>query len=126
VRRCQAFALLRDTSAAETLADELDKRFPEDTIVKFGCLPALRGIVFLNHFKPSAAIEALQAGAPYELGLQSITSAGFVGNLSPVYVRGEGYLANGHGAEAATEFQRIPPTSMWLVTCKVFRSSTAT
>ncbi len=102
-----ASALLQDSAVTQALADDLEKRFPEDTIVKSGCLPVLRGIVSLNHRKPLEAIAVLRAAAPYELGLQTITSPGFVGNLSPMYVRGEGYLAAGQGTEAAAEFQRI-------------------
>ena len=44
---------------------------------------------------------------PYELGAPHSTIHGFFGALYPVYVRGEAYLAAHHGAEAATEFQKI-------------------
>ncbi len=54
---------------------------------------------------PAAALNALQAASPIELG-----AVPFGNNLSclyPVYVRGEAYLAAGKGRAAAAEFQKI-------------------
>jgi eukaryotic-like serine/threonine-protein kinase len=95
----QAFA--GEAAQTQKLADELAKRFPEDTIVKFNYLPTIRGQIALNRNETSKAIEALQAAAPYELG-----DIGFV-RLSPIYVRGQAYLAAHQGSEAAAEFQKI-------------------
>jgi tetratricopeptide (TPR) repeat protein len=107
-----AFALAlsgdsRDSSRSQALTDDLEKRFPEDTFVKFSYLPALRALQALNHGRPSSAIELLQIAAPYELGTPSSTQFGLFGALYPVYVRGLGYLATHRGAEAAREFQKI-------------------
>jgi len=102
-----ALALSGDSSLAQALADDLDKRFPEDTLVRFSYLPALRALLALNHRQPSKAIELLQVAVPYELGWQGSASIGFVGSLYPVYVRGLAYLALHQGAEAAAEFQKI-------------------
>ena len=44
---------------AQTLADDLEKRFPEDTSVRFSYLPALRALLALNRGEPSKAIELL-------------------------------------------------------------------
>jgi eukaryotic-like serine/threonine-protein kinase len=100
-------ALSGDSSLSQTFLDDLDKRFPEDTAVKFNYLPALRGLLALNHNDPAQAIELLQVAAPYELGVPPSAFYGFFGGAYPVYVRGEAYLAAHQGAEAATEFQRI-------------------
>jgi eukaryotic-like serine/threonine-protein kinase len=90
----------------QTLADDLGKRFPEDTIVQFNYLPALRAKLAVLKENPLEALHSLEAAAPYELGLPAL---GFYNwpNLYPVYVRGEAYLAAHQGREAAAEFQKI-------------------
>ncbi len=102
-----ALALSGDSSKAQTLADDLGKRFPEDTGVRISYLPALRALISLKRGEPSNAIELLQISAPYELGAPRSTFHGFFGALYPVYVRGEAYLAAHQGVEAAAEFQKI-------------------
>src|SRR5207302_2280127 len=102
-----ALAISGDSSRSEILIADLGKRFPEDTLVRFSYLPALRAFLALNHREPAKAIELLQATASHELGWQGFASVGFVGSLYPIYVRGDAYLAAGHGAEAAVEFQKI-------------------
>ena len=102
-----ALALSGDSSRSQTLANDLERRFPEDTSVRFSYLPALRALLALNHGEPSKAIELLQIAAPYELGAPRSSFHGFFGALYPVYVRGEAYLAAHQGAEAAAEFQKI-------------------
>ena len=62
-----ALALAGDAARAQALADDLAKRFPEDTIVHFNYLPTIRAQLALNRNDPSKAIEILQAAAPYEL-----------------------------------------------------------
>jgi serine/threonine protein kinase/Flp pilus assembly protein TadD len=94
-----AHALIGDSARALALADDLDKRFPEDTVVRFSYLPALRGRIALSHNDVPKAIEFLQAAIPYELG-------GYAG-LFPAYLRGEVYIAAHRGSEAAAEFQKI-------------------
>jgi DNA-binding winged helix-turn-helix (wHTH) protein/predicted Zn-dependent protease len=100
-----ALALAGDTARAQVLADDLAKRFPEDTNVQFNYLPTLRAQLALSRNDPSKAIEALKAAAPYELGTPG--NGEFSPALYPVYVRGETYLAAHQGSEAAVEFQKI-------------------
>jgi serine/threonine protein kinase/tetratricopeptide (TPR) repeat protein len=101
-----ALALVGDSARARGLSDELEKRFPEDTIVRFNYLPTLRAQLALNEPGGAAkAIESLAAAAPYELGVPG--SSTFWTNLYPVYVRGEAYLAAHEGAQAAAEFQKV-------------------
>jgi eukaryotic-like serine/threonine-protein kinase len=92
---------------SQTLANDLERRFPQDTLVKFSYMPTLRALLALNYSKPSNAIELLQVAGPYELGFPGSDSVGFIGALYPIYVRGEAYLAAHEGAEAAAEFQKI-------------------
>jgi eukaryotic-like serine/threonine-protein kinase len=100
-------ALSGDSSLSQIFVDDLDERFPEDTAVKFNYLPALRGLLALNHSEPAKAIELLQIAAPYEMGSPPSTFFGFFGSAYPVYVRGEAYLAAHQGPEAVVEFQKI-------------------
>lgn len=102
-----ALALSGESSRAQALADDLARRFPEDTSVRFSYLPALRGRFAVNHGDSAKAIELLQVAAPYELGTPRSAIHGFFGMLYPIYVRGEARLAAHQGAEAATEFQKI-------------------
>jgi eukaryotic-like serine/threonine-protein kinase len=98
-----ALALSGDSARAETLAADLQKRFPEDTLQNFNYLPAIRAAVEVSRGNPSEAIELLQAAKPFELGS---TGVGW-GNLYPVFVRAEAYLAAHQGSEAAADFQKI-------------------
>jgi ATP/maltotriose-dependent transcriptional regulator MalT len=101
-----ASALAGDTARAQALADDLDKRFPEDTVVRFNYLPTIRAQLALAVPGGAAkAVESLGVTAPYELGVPG--SSTFWTNLYPVYVRGEALLAERKGAEAAAEFQKI-------------------
>ena len=102
-----ALALSGGSLRSQTIADELERSYPEDTSVRFYYLPSLRGLIALNHGQPSRAISSLEAATPFELG--SPRSATFLsfGALYPVFVRGKGYLADHQGVQAAREFQKI-------------------
>ncbi len=100
-----ALAFAGDAARAQTLADDLGRRFPEDTIVRSNYLPTIHAQLALNRSDTSRAIEALQAASPYELGTTGV-NFNFLG-LYPVYVRAEAYLAAHQGSEAAAEFQKI-------------------
>ena len=75
-----ALALAGDSSRSQTLANDLEKRFPEDTSVRFSYLPALRALLALNHGEPAKAIELLQIAVPYELGAPPCGSFRFFRN----------------------------------------------
>jgi eukaryotic-like serine/threonine-protein kinase len=100
-----AFAMAGDTARAESLAQDLGKRFTLDTQIQSLWLPAIQGQLALNKKNPSAALNTLQTASAIELG-----QINFVANISclyPVYLRGEAYLAAGQGSAAAAEFQKI-------------------
>jgi hypothetical protein len=101
-----ALAYAGDDARAQALADDLDKKFPEDTIVQLNYLPTLRARLALSHARPQQALDSLAAAGPYELGLPSLSLYNWP-NLYPVYVRGEAYLAAHQGSQAAAEFQKI-------------------
>jgi tetratricopeptide (TPR) repeat protein len=105
VEAALAYAMAGDTARAESMAQDLNKRFPLDTQLQSLWLPAIRAQVALDRKNPAAAIESLQAAIPIELG-QIL----FVTNISclyPTYIRGEAYLATVQGKPAAAEFQKI-------------------
>jgi tetratricopeptide (TPR) repeat protein len=101
-----AFAYAGDDGRAQALAGDLGKRFPEDTIVQFSYLPALRAKLAVSRRNASEAIESLRAATQYELGQTTSSVYGWTA-LYPVYVRGEAYLTAHQGNEAAAEFQKI-------------------
>jgi tetratricopeptide (TPR) repeat protein len=94
-----ALALTGDRERAQALADDLGKRYPEDTIVEFVELPTLLAQLALGRNDASKAIDALQATAPYDLGT--------VVGLHPIYVRGQAYLGEHEASKAAGEFQKL-------------------
>jgi hypothetical protein len=101
-----ALAYAGDAGRAQALADDLGKRFPEDTIMQFNYLPTLRAKIALLHANPQEALVSLGTASPYELGLPAIDYYNWP-NLYPVYVRGEAYLAAHQGGNATAEFQKI-------------------
>jgi hypothetical protein len=102
-----ALALSADSSRSQALANDLERRFPEDTTVRFSYLPTLRALLALNRGEPLKAVDLLQAAVPYELGVPRSAIHALFGALYPVYVRGEAYLAAREPAKAAAEFQKI-------------------
>jgi hypothetical protein len=101
-----ALAYAGDTRQAQALADDLGKRFPEDTVVRFNYLPTLRAKLEILNSHPQEALVLLGTASPYELGLAALDYYNWP-SLYPVYVRGEAYLAAHKGSEAAAEFQKI-------------------
>jgi tetratricopeptide (TPR) repeat protein len=101
-----AFALAGDTARADSMAQDLGKRYPLDTQMQSIWLPAIRAQVALDRKNPALALSLLQAAAsPIELGI--IDFGTNISCMYPAYVRGEAYLAAGQGKEAAAEFQKI-------------------
>jgi serine/threonine protein kinase len=101
-----AFACSRDDTQAKTLADDLSKRFPEDTLVQSNYLPTIRAKLALNRGNATEAIESLRATELYDLGVSTSSPMNWAA-MFPVFVRGEAYLAARQGTEAAGQFQKI-------------------
>ncbi|HXY13774.1 MAG TPA: protein kinase [Terriglobales bacterium] len=102
-----ALGLTGDSAQTRRLADDLSRRFPQDTVVQFNYSPTIRAATALgaNDSKDSGkAIDALAPAAPYELGAPAQTVALA---LYPVYLRGVAYLAVKQGTAAGAEFQKI-------------------
>jgi hypothetical protein len=101
-----ADAMTGDNAGAQTLAQDLNKRFPQDTQMQSLWLPAIQAQLALNRKDPQGAISDLQrALPPVEYGqIAWITN---MNCLYTSYVRGEAYLAAEQGPQAAAEFQKI-------------------
>jgi hypothetical protein len=93
-----------DSASGSRLATDLEKRFPNDTIVQSNYLPSIRAIALWGIADSGKIAAALSPKLPYELG-GNLETVNFV--LYPVYVRGVAYLVARQGSAAATEFQKI-------------------
>src|SRR5436190_10090088 len=103
-----ALALSGDSSRSRPLADDLEKRFPEDTFAKFTYVPVLRALSALERGKPAESVERLQITLPYELAASGLNfNHLYLGGLHSAYVRGEALVAEHRYAEAGAEFQKI-------------------
>jgi eukaryotic-like serine/threonine-protein kinase len=103
-----ALALSGDSSRSQPLADDLEKRFPEDTFVKFTYVPVLRAFAALEHGKPADSVEHLQIALRYELAGNGLNFGHlYLGGLHSAYVRGDALMAEHRYPEAAAEFQKI-------------------
>jgi eukaryotic-like serine/threonine-protein kinase len=101
-----AFAMAGDSARAESLPQDLEKRFPQDSQMQSLWLPAIQAQLALNKNDPAAALKALQVVSAIELGTIEFDST-HPSCLFQVYLRGETYLAAGRGDAAATEFHKI-------------------
>ena len=103
-----ALGLAGDSSRSPSLADDLEKRFPEDTFARFTYVPVLRALAALELGKPADSVEMLHMTLPYELAANGLNFNHFyLGGLHSAYVRGEALMAAHRYVEAATEFQKI-------------------
>jgi tetratricopeptide (TPR) repeat protein/predicted Ser/Thr protein kinase len=92
-----AFARAGDVDRADSLAADLAKAYPSDTLLNFYWLPTIRAAIELCRNNLAKAIELLQAASAYELE----------SSMYPAYVRAEAHLRSQQGKEAAAEYQKI-------------------
>ena len=100
------WALSGKLAESRALTNDLEKRFPEDTHVRFRYVPMLRALDAINAGAPSRSLDLLQTAAPFDLAAPG-SWGGFFGNLYSVYLRGTAHLALHRGAEAAAAFAEI-------------------
>ncbi|MGA8553172.1 MAG: protein kinase [Candidatus Acidiferrales bacterium] len=105
VEAALSYAMTGDTTKADSLARDLNTRYPSDSQLQAVMLPPVNAQLALDRKDARGAIDALQPGIPMELS--QITYLANLSCLYPAYVRGNAYLAAGQGSEAATEFQKI-------------------
>jgi eukaryotic-like serine/threonine-protein kinase len=99
VNGAYALALCGETAQALSLTDELGRRYPTDTGIKGVGLPMIRAAVELSRNNPAQAVGLLEPVSRYELGHMT--------GYFTAYLRGEAYLRQRMGAEAAAEFKKI-------------------
>jgi hypothetical protein len=105
VKTAAALTLARagDTPRAKALAEELEKDYPANTLIKLYCLPTINAAIELGKNNSSQALVDLEPAAPYELGL----AGSYINYLYPAYLRGQDYLLSHDGNAAAAEFQKL-------------------
>ena len=99
-----ALAQAGDRAGAESLAAELNDKFPLDTVIQKYWLPTIRAALALERKDPNSAVELLKATSPIELG-ETDTAVNIF--LAPVYVRGQAYLMLHNSKAAAAEFDKF-------------------
>lgn len=102
-----ALAFAGDLTESRALADDLDRRYPEDTSAQFSYLPTLRALSALSGRDPAAALDRLKGAERYEFAMPALGFNALFGALYPNYVRGLALLSTKQAAAAAAEFKRI-------------------
>jgi len=98
-----SFARIGNISQAKALAEELEKTFPTNTMLKLYWIPTINATIELNRRNSPQALLDLEPSAPYELG----GAGAFINYLYPAYARGQAYLLARNGTAAAAEFQKM-------------------
>jgi serine/threonine protein kinase/tetratricopeptide (TPR) repeat protein len=94
-----ASGICQDTTQAQTVIDEMSKRFPLETGTVECAIPMIKALLELNRGNAQSALQILEPLRRRELGI-------FVGVLTN-YLRGECYLKLRMGSEAAAEFEKV-------------------
>jgi serine/threonine protein kinase/tetratricopeptide (TPR) repeat protein len=94
-----AFAVCKDSGRALAALDEAVKLYPKDTIVVSMMAPLVRAALERSQGNPTQALALLESVRTYDLGL--------ICGLGNNYLRGQSYLDQRSGDEAAAEFQKI-------------------
>jgi len=98
-----ASAFCGDAGRTQAIAGELAKLYPKDTRLNQAFLPSLRALLDIRRNHTTTAIQDLRVSNPY----------GGDWGLALRYCRGEVYLGQRMGAEAAAEFQGILDHRSW-------------
>jgi DNA-binding winged helix-turn-helix (wHTH) protein/tetratricopeptide (TPR) repeat protein len=101
---------------AESLASDLEKRYPLDTLVEQYWIPVIRASIELQRNNPARAVELLRVTTPYELA-SPVTWSELGGPLYPAYLRGEAYLLLHRAEEAAAEYRKLIEHRGFMLAC---------
>jgi eukaryotic-like serine/threonine-protein kinase len=102
VLAAMTFARIGDAPRATSLADKLNKDFPQSSLQQIYWQPTIRAELEVSRNNPEKAVTLLQTAAAYEVG-----SGTPISSLYPVFVRGQAFLQARQGAQAAAEFQKV-------------------
>jgi serine/threonine protein kinase/tetratricopeptide (TPR) repeat protein len=97
-------ARVGETSRAKAIAEELEKKYPSQTVLKVYWMPTIKAALELNGNNSAQALVFLEAAAPYELGQPAQLQ---LGAMYPAYIRGQAQLLAHNGPAAAAEFQKF-------------------
>jgi eukaryotic-like serine/threonine-protein kinase len=92
-----ALALCGETALAQTIVDDQANLYPTDTLLNAMTLPTIRAAIEMRRNNYAQAIQLLQSATRYEGRSQ----------LFVRYIRGQAYLAQRSGTEAAADCQYI-------------------
>jgi len=98
-----ALAACGQAASSQSLIDELVKRFPQDTLINTVSIPLVRAQIELNRGNAAQVVQLLEPARAYQS----------FGDFWPQYIRGQAYLKQQNGAQAATEFQTIIDHRGW-------------
>ncbi|HEY5838605.1 MAG TPA: tetratricopeptide repeat protein, partial [Pyrinomonadaceae bacterium] len=98
-----ALAACGQAAAAQSLVDEMQKRFPQDTLLNIVWIPLIRAQFELARGNGAPAVQLLESARKYDV----------YGDFWPQYVRAQAYAKQGNGAQAATEFKNILDHRGW-------------
>ena len=88
---------------AKSLVDELARRFPTDSLINQVRIPLIEAHIEMERGNPAQAIQLLEKTRLYGRNI-----------LFPIaYLRGQAFLAEKKGAEAAAQFQEILDNRGW-------------
>ncbi|MEP6743036.1 MAG: protein kinase [bacterium] len=98
-----ALAICGEVGQTKSIFDEFGRRFPTDTLLNQVRIPLVQAQIELRRGNPTRALELLETTRLYE---------GYL--LFPIaYLRGQAYLTQQKGAEAAEQFQEILDHRGW-------------
>jgi ATP/maltotriose-dependent transcriptional regulator MalT len=98
-----ALAACGQAAAAQSLVDEMQKRFSQDTLLNSVWIPLIRAQLELSRGNGAQAVQLLESARKYNV----------YGDYWPQYVRAQAYAKQGNGAQAATEFKNILDHRGW-------------
>jgi predicted Zn-dependent protease len=103
-----ALALAGDDVRSQTLTNDLERRFPEDTFVRFSYVPVLRAMAELERGRPAESADRLHVALAYERAPNGLNFArSYLGGLHSAYVRGQALIAAKKYPEAEIEFRKL-------------------
>ena len=98
-----ALAACGQAAAAQSLIDEMQKRFPQDALLNAVSIPLIKAQLELSRGNGAQAVQLLESARRYDV----------YGNYWPQYVRGLALLKQGNGPQAAAEFKTIIDHRGW-------------
>lgn len=94
-----AYAIANDPAHAQSLADDLSKHFPQDTLVQGIYIPVIHAQIALDRGDPQKAVDILAPYEKYDLSTQI--------SLIQIYIRAQSLLAQKKGPAAGAAFKKL-------------------